>query len=64
VDVVAVAGPARVFDRRETAADARGPVDTKRFQPGAAEISLEDEAVVSRAEEDAVVPAQWALSAL
>ena len=55
VDVVAIAGPARVFHRREAAADRVAALEAQRLEPGAPEISLEDEAVVPRPQEDAVV---------
>ena len=58
VDVVAVAGPARVFERREAAADGVAALEAQRLEPGAPEVSLEDEAVVPRPQEDAVVRLQ------
>src|SRR5688572_5878541 len=48
VDVVAVTGPARVFDRGEAAADRVAALKAQRLQPGAPEVGLEDEAVVPR----------------
>jgi hypothetical protein len=55
MDVVPEPGPARVFDRREAAADALGPLEAQRLQAGAAEGGLEDEAVMPRPQDDAVV---------
>jgi len=63
VDVVAVTRPARVFDRGEAAADRVAALKAQRLQPGAPEVDLEDEAVVPRPQEDAVVRAQCGLSA-
>jgi hypothetical protein len=58
VDVVLEPRPARVFHGREPAADALGALEAQRLQPGAAEVGLEDEAVVPRPQDDAVVRAQ------
>jgi hypothetical protein len=58
VDVVPVARPARVFDRGEAAADRRASLEAQCLQPGAAEVGLQHEAVVPRAEKNAVVRAQ------
>jgi hypothetical protein len=58
VDVVLEAGPARIFRRREPAADALGALEAQRLQPGAAEIRQQDEAVVAGAEDDGIVRAQ------
>jgi len=58
VDVVAVAGPARVFDRGEAAADGFAALEAERLQARPAEIGLEDEAVVPRPQENAVVRLQ------
>src|SRR2546430_1511810 len=58
VDVVAVAGPARVFERREAAADSVAALEADRLEPGAPEVSLEDEAVVPRPQQNAVVRLQ------
>jgi hypothetical protein len=58
VDVVPVARPAGVLDRGEAAADRVAALEAQRFQPGAPEIRLKDEAVVPRPQEDAVVRAQ------
>ena len=51
-------GPARIFDRREAPADALGALDAQGLEAGAAEIGLEDEAVVPGPQDDAVVVAQ------
>jgi len=40
VDVVAVAGPARVFDRGEAAADGFAALEAERLQARPAEIGL------------------------
>ena len=55
---MAVAGPARVFERREAAADGVAALEAQRLEAGAPEVSLEDEAVVPRPQEDAVVRLQ------
>ena len=51
-------GPARVFDRGEPAADSPGALEAQRLQAGAAEVRLEDERIVARPQDDAVVGAQ------
>ena len=53
--VVQKARIARILDGREPAAGDRAAIDRKRLQPGLAEIGLQDEAVVARADDDAVV---------
>ena len=55
MDVVAVARPARVFGRGEAAADRAAALEAQRLQAGAAEVGLQDEAVMPRPEENAVV---------
>ncbi len=55
VDVVAVTRPARVFDGGEPAADRLAALEAQRLQPGTPEVGLEDEAVVPRPQEYAVV---------
>lgn len=55
MDVVAEAGPARVLDRRQAAADPLGALQAQRLQAGAPEVGLEDEAVMPRPQDDAVV---------
>ena len=58
VDVVPVSRPARLLDRGEAAADPGGALEAERPEAGPPEIRLEDEAVVARPEDDAVVRAQ------
>src|SRR5436309_3125714 len=55
MDVVPVAGPARIFDRRESAADRAAPLEAHGLQPRAPEVRLQHEAVVPRAEKNDVV---------
>ena len=52
------AGPARVFDRGETAADSLGALEAQRLEPRPPEVGLQDEAIVACPEDDAVVVAQ------
>ena len=58
MDVVPVARPARIHDSRKAAADRGAALKAKGLEPSAPEIRLQDEAVVPRAEENAVVRAQ------
>ena len=58
VDVVPVTRPAWIFESGETAADRAASLEAQRLQPGAAEVRLQDEAVVPRAEKNAVVRVQ------
>lgn len=58
MEVVLEARPARLFDGGEAAADALGALEAQRLQARAPEIRLEDEAVVPRPQDDAVVVAQ------
>jgi hypothetical protein len=52
---------ARVFDRAQAAAGHRAALEGKRLHPGLAEIGLQDEPVVPRAENNRVVGAGHAL---
>ena len=63
VDVVPVARPARVLDGREAAADRAAALEAERLQPRATQVRLEDEAVVPRPKQNAVVRAQSARTA-
>ena len=58
MDVVPEARPARVFDRGEAAADALGALEAQRLETRPPEVGLQDEAVMPRPEDDAVVVAQ------
>ena len=60
MDVVPVARPARILDRREAAADLGRALEAEGAQARAPEIRLEDEAVVARPQDDAVVSRQSA----
>ena len=51
-------GPARVFEGGEAAAGSPGAFDAQRSQARAAEVRLEDERVMTRPQDDAVVGAQ------
>ena len=63
MDVVPVARPARVLDRAETAACDVAALEADRLEARPPEVRLEDEAVVPRPQEDAVVIAQCGLTA-
>jgi hypothetical protein len=55
VGVVQEAGMTRVFQGAQSAASDRPAIDRQRFQPGLAEIGLQDESVVPGPEDDAVM---------
>ena len=57
MDVVEEAREARVFDGREAAARHVAPLEAEHLEPGPAEVGLQDEAVVTGAEDDPVVVA-------
>ena len=52
-----------MLDGGEAAADRAAALEAKRLQPGAAEVGLQDEAVVPRPQQNAVVRAQSARTA-
>jgi len=58
VDVVPVARPARMLDGREAAADPRTALEADGLETGAPEVGLQDEAVVPRPQQNAVVRRQ------
>ena len=55
MDVVLEAGPARIFDARQAAADALGALEAQGLETGPPQVGLEDEAVMPRPQDDAVV---------
>jgi hypothetical protein len=58
MDVVLEAGPARILERREAAADPLGALQAQGLETRPAEVSLQDQAVMPRPQDDAVVRGQ------